>query len=100
MLHPSPIWYTIDEIVDHEFQTVTDIKFIVCWTLSLVVKLGQLVAGDNHVLHPSFRDDHKVSHASADVVSAHGESQSCDPERSKGRTEQGGDGQQAGQIKV
>lgn len=42
------------------------------------MKLGQLVARDDHVLHPCSCDHHQVSYASADVVSAHGQSESCE----------------------
>lgn len=45
--------------------------------MSLIVELGQLVTRYDHMLHPLFHDHHQVSHAPADVVSAHGQSKSC-----------------------
>lgn len=39
------------------------------------MELGQLVPRYDQTLHPCFRDHHQVSHAPADVVSAHGQGQ-------------------------
>lgn len=68
------------------------------------MELGKLVSRNNHMLHPSFSDHHQVSHASADVVSAHGQSKSCvhrERGRKKGREEkEKGQEQKVGEIKV
>lgn len=48
-----------------------------CSRASLVVEPGQLVPRYDQTLHPRFRDHHQVSHAPADVVSAHGQGQCC-----------------------
>lgn len=45
---------------------------------SLVVEFRQLVPRYDHALHARFRDHHQVSHAPADVVSAHGQGQRCE----------------------
>lgn len=45
---------------------------------SLIVELRELVTRYNHMLHPCLRDHHQVSHSPADVVSAHGQSESCE----------------------
>ncbi len=68
-----------DTIVFQAFQIITP-KSKFRWVFkggSLIVELGQFVTRYNHMLHPRFRDRHQVSHASADVVSAHGQSESC-----------------------
>lgn len=69
------------------------------------MELWQLVTRHHHMLHPFFCDHHQVSDASADVVSAHGESESCEhrerdetkggQRRSKDRKRNIGQGEQA-----
>lgn len=54
-----------------------------------LLEFRQLVPRYDHALHPCFRDHHQVSHAPADVVSAHGQSQSCE-HRDEGNGGQGG----------
>lgn len=39
---------------------------------------GQLVTRYNHMLHPLFGYHHQVSDTPTDVVSAHGQSKSCE----------------------
>lgn len=46
---------------------------------------GQFVTRYNHMLHPLFGYHHQVSDAPADVVSAHGQSKSCEQEGMKQR---------------
>ncbi len=72
---------------------------------SLIMEPGQLVTGHHHMLHPRFRDHHQVSHAPADVVSAHGQSESCghgnkEMKQEEGRTEDTQEQEQANKGQV
>lgn len=58
--------------------------FIGASKASLIMELGQLVPRYHHMLHPRFGDHHQVDHAPADVVSAHGQSKSCEHRRRGG----------------
>lgn len=55
------------------------------------MELWQLVTRHHHMLHPFFCDHHQVSDASADVVSAHSESESCE-HRERGMKQREGRG--------
>lgn len=60
---------------------------------SFITELGQLVPRYHHMLHPRFSDHHQVSHAPADVVSAHRQCKSC-KHSNRGMVQRGEDRQE------
>lgn len=91
LLHPDPKQTKRVKQVQL-WNNYSAISLVVWWqeegSKSLIMELGQFVTRDNHMLHPLFGYHHQVSDTPADVVSAHGQSESCEQGGMKQREEE------------